>query len=136
MNITNILAFSSCVLAGYGVCFGSLICCLEMNLSMLRRSIAENFGFLYNPLLRLMFYVLMGMVAWSFDTLLGMIASAVLAVFSLFNTYILCRYPDYRAAMKELADEEEKRMTKEINKQIIGRSWRHVSPPSWFRTEE
>lgn len=107
-----------------------------MNLSMLRRPIADNFGFLYNPLLRLMFYILMGMVAWSFGTLLGMIASALLAAFSLFNTYVLCRYPDYRAAMKELADEEEKRMKKEMNKQIIGRSWRHVSPPSWFRTEE
>ncbi|KAL7517248.1 hypothetical protein ACHAWX_002180 [Stephanocyclus meneghinianus] len=135
-NLTNVLALSKMVLAGYGVCFGGLICCLEMNLSFLRQMIADNCGFLYSPMLRLMFYVLMGMVAWSFGTLLGMIASIALAVLSLFNTYVICRYPGYRAALKELADEEEKRMKKEMNKQIIRRTWRHAIAPSWMSNEE
>jgi hypothetical protein len=136
MNLTNILAFSTMILAGYGVCFGSLICCLEVNLSFLRHPIADNFGFLYNPLLRLMFYILMGMVAWSFGTLLGMIASMALALLSLFNTYVICRYPGYRAAMKELADKDEKQLKREMNRQIIKRTWRHAVSPEWMRTEE
>lgn len=124
------------ILAGYGLCFGSLICCLEVNLSFLRHPIADNFGFLYNPLLRLMFYILLGMISWSFGTLLGMIASIALAVLSLFNTYVICRYPGSRAALKELADQDEKRMKREMNKQIIKRTWRHAVSPDWMRSDE
>ena len=121
------------ILAGYGVCFGSLICCLEVNLSILRHPIADNFGFLYNPVLRLMFYILMGMVAWSFGTLLGLIASVVLVVLSVFNTYIICRHPGYRAVLKELAEEDEKRIKEEMNRQIMKRTLRHVGSPEWTR---
>ena len=78
----------------------------------------------------------MGMVAWSFGTLLGMSASVALAVLSLFNTYVICQYPGYRAALKELADEDEKRMKKEMNKHIVKRTWRHAISPDWMRTEE
>lgn len=127
-SLTNIFSLSKMVLGGYGVCFGTLVCCLEVNLSFLRHPIASNFGFLYNPFLRLMFYVLMGMVAWSFGTLLGMISSISLGVLSLVNTYILCRYPGYRKALKEISDEEEKKMKREGRKQL----WKHaVSSPWW-----
>ncbi|KAL7515449.1 hypothetical protein ACHAXN_013516 [Cyclotella atomus] len=129
-------SFSTMILAVYGLCFGSLICCLEVNLSFLRHPIADNFGFLYNPLLRLMFYVLLGMISWSFGTLLGIIASIALAVLSLFNTYVICRYPGYRAALKELADEDEKKMKREMNKQILKRTWRHAVSPDWMRSDE
>eukprot|EP00804_Cyclotella_cryptica_P011022 CCRYP_017505-RA/>CCRYP_017505-RA protein AED:0.21 eAED:0.21 QI:0/0/0/1/1/1/2/0/219 len=135
-NLTNVLALSKMVLAGYGVCFGGLICCLEVNLSFLRQPIADNFGFLYNPMLRLMFYFLMGMVAWSFGTLLGVISSIALAVLSLFNTFVICRYPGYRAALKEIADMEEERLKKEMNKQIVSRTWRHAVAPSWMSNGE
>ena len=83
-----------------------------------------------------MFYVLMGMVAWSFGTLLGMISSVALAVLAIFNTYVICRYPDYRAVLKELADGEEKRIKRDMNKQIITRTWRHAVAPSWISNEE
>ena len=135
-NLTNIFALSNMVLAGYGFCFGGLVCCLEVNLSFLRKPIADSFGFLYNPFLRLMFYVLMGMVCWSFGTLLGMIASVALGVLSIFNTFVICRYPAYRSALKELADEEERRVRNEMGKQIIKRSWRHAVTPSWTNNEE
>lgn len=126
-NLTNIFSLSKMVLGGYGVCFGTLVCCLEVNLSFLRIPIANNFGFLYNPLLRLMFYVLLCMVAWSFETLLGMIASAALGVLALVNTYVLCRYPGYRAALKEISDVEEKKMKREGRKQM----WKHATVPWW-----
>lgn len=116
------------VLGGYGVCFGTLICCLEVNFSFTRHPIAANFGFLYNPFLRLMFYVLMGMVAWSFGTILGMIASASLGMLALVNTYVICRYPSYRAVMKELSDEEEKKLRREGRKQM----WKHATSLPWW----
>ena len=115
------------VLGGYGVCFGSLVCCLEVNFSFTRHPIASNFGFLYNPILRLLFYVLMGMVSWTFESLLGYIASGALTLLSLVNTYVLCRYPGYRAALKEISDQEEKQMRREGRKQM----WKHAMVPWW-----
>ena len=115
------------VLGGYGVCFGTLICCLDLNFSYLRHPIASNFGFLYSPFLRLMFYVLMTMVAWSFESLLGYIASGALGSLALVNTYVLCRYPGYGAALKEISDREEKQMKREGRK----RMWRHAVVPWW-----
>ena len=43
-----------------------------------------------------------------FESLLGTIACVSLLVLALFNTYVICRYPQYRAALKELSDEDEK----------------------------
>mmetsp|Transcript_20460 Transcript_20460/g.43890 ORF Transcript_20460/g.43890 Transcript_20460/m.43890 type:complete len:123 (-) Transcript_20460:228-596(-) len=119
------------VLGGYGICFGTLVCCLEVNLSFLRRPIASNFGFLYNPFLRLMFYALCAMVAWSFETLLGVIAAGALGLLALVNTYVLCRYPGYRAALKEISDEEEKMMKREGRKQIWKNGAAFASLPWW-----
>lgn len=127
-SLTNIFSLSKMVLGGYGVCFGTLVCCLEVNFSFLRHPIASNFGFLYSPFLRLMFYILMGMVAWSFETLLGMIASAALGLLALVNTYVICRYPGYRAALKEIADEDEKKFRREGRKQM----WRHATSLPWW----
>ena len=125
--MTNVFSLSKMVLGGYGVCFGTLVCCLEVNFSFLRHPIASNFGFLYNPFLRLMFYVLMGMVSWSFGTLLGMIASIALGLLSIVNTYVLCRYPGYRKVLKEISDEEEKKLKREGRKAM----WRHAVVPWW-----
>lgn len=116
------------VLGGYGVCFGTLICCLEVNFSFTRVPIASNFGFLYNPFLRLMFYILMCMVSWSFGTLLGMIASIALGLLSLVNTYIICRYPGYRKVLKEVSDEEEKKFKREGRKAM----WKHATTLPWW----
>lgn len=126
-NLWKIFNISKLVLAGYGVCFGVLLCCLELNLSFLRVRIASSFGFLYNPLLRLLFSVLLASVAYSFETLLGTIACAALSVLALFNTYVICRYPQYRAVLKELSDEDEKVIKREARKH----AWRYAAAPLW-----
>ncbi|KAL9186275.1 hypothetical protein ACHAXT_005513 [Thalassiosira profunda] len=126
-QLTNILSLSKMVLGGYGILFGTMVCCLEVNFSFLRHPIASNFGFLYNPFLRLIFYVLMGMISWSFGSLLGKIASIALGLLAVVNTYVLCRYPGYRAALKEISDEEEKQLRKEGRKQ----AWRYAMTPWW-----
>jgi hypothetical protein len=116
------------VLGGYGVCFGLLICSLESNLSFLRKPIASNFGFLFSPFLRLMFYVLMGMVAWSFGTVLGAISAVSLCLLTLVNTYVLCRYPGYGRALREISDEEERWMRREGARQV----WNNGASLPWW----
>jgi len=111
----------------FRICFGILICCLELNLSFLRVRIASSFGFLYNPLLRLLFSVLTASIAWSFETSLGTIACGALLILALFNTYVICRYPQYRAALKELSDEDEKVIKREARKH----AWRYAAAPLW-----
>lgn len=130
-SITKIFSLSKMVLGGYGIIFGTLVCCLEINLSFLRHPIASNFGFLYNPFLRLLFYILMGMVSWSFDTLLGMIASVALGALAVVNTWVLCRYPGYRKVLKELGEEEEKKMKREGMKQLWKNGGAFKSLPWW-----
>ena len=116
------------VLGGYGICFGLLICSLESNLSFLHKPIASNFGFLYSPSLRLMFYVLMSMVAWSFGTVLGTMSAGALCLLALVNTYVLCRYPGYGRALREISDEEEKRLRRKGAKQV----WKHGATLPWW----
>mmetsp|Transcript_10688 Transcript_10688/g.22663 ORF Transcript_10688/g.22663 Transcript_10688/m.22663 type:complete len:243 (-) Transcript_10688:177-905(-) len=130
-SITKIFSLSKMVLGGYGIIFGTLVCCLEINLSFLRHPIASNFGFLYNPFLRLLFYILMGMVSWSFDTVLGMIASVALGALAVVNTWVLCRYPGYRKVLNELGEEEEKKMKREGMKQLWMNGDAFKSLPWW-----
>ena len=75
-----------------------------------------------------MFYMLLGMVAWSFDSIVGTVASVALGILSVMNTYVLCRYPGYRAALKEISDEEEKVLKREGRKQ----AWKHVVTVPWW----
>ena len=127
-SLVNIFSLPKMVLGGYGICFGTLIFCLESNLSFLRIPIASNFGFLYSPILRLGFYVLMGMVAWSFGTLLGMITAGALGLLALVNTYVLCRYPGYRKVLGEVSDEDERRLKREGMRQL----WKNRASLPWW----
>ena len=68
------------------------------------------------------------MVAWSFDSIVGTVASVALGILSVMNTYVLCRYPGYRAALKEISDEEEKVLKREGRKQ----AWKHVVTVPWW----
>lgn len=101
------------VLASYGIFFGLLVCSLESNLSILRKPIASNFGFMYDPILRLMFSLLMGMVAWSFDTLLGYLSAGALSFTAGWTTFVLCMHPNHGRALREISDEEERRLKEE-----------------------
>merc|ERR1711983_312817 len=68
------------------------------------------------------------MVAWSFETILGVIAGGALCLLSLVNTYVICSYPGYRAALKEISDEEEKMLRREGRRQ----AWRHATNMRWW----
>ena len=86
-------------------------------------------------MLRLLFYILMGMVGWSFNTLLGKLSCVVLLVIALFNTYVLYRYPGYRNTMKEISDEEKKLLKGGLRTEARKQAWRHVTLPWWIDSD-
>lgn len=100
-----------------------MICCLETQLKFVRVMIAVNFGFLFNSIFRFLFYVLLGSVTWSYDSLFGQIVGIAFVAVALFNTYVLCRYPAYRKVREKIAEEEDKRIeariSKEVRKQVV-----------------
>lgn len=109
---------SSFVLAVYATCGSLLICCLETQLKFLRVMIAVNFGFLFHSVWRFLFYLLLGSVAWSYNSLFGKIAAGCFAGVALFNTYVLCRYPSYRKIRERIAEEEDRRIEARISKEV------------------
>ena len=62
--------------------FAVLIFCFELALSVVSKQIAENFGFMYNPLFRGIFLVFVMMLCFELG-LLGKIAMCMLAVISI-----------------------------------------------------
>ena len=111
-------SISNWVLAVYAVLFGLLVCCLETQLKFLRVMIALNFGFLFDPIWRFLYYFLMASVAWAYNNLFGKIVAICLVVCALFNTYVLCRYPGYRKVRERIAEEEDKRIEARISKEV------------------
>jgi len=109
---------STWVLAVYATCGGLLICCLETQLKFLRVMIAVNFGFLFNSGWRFMFYLLLASVSLAYKTLTGSVISIALVVTAFMNTYILCRYPEYRKIRERIAEEEDKRIEARISKEV------------------
>jgi COPI associated protein len=111
-------SLSNWVLAIYATCGGILICCLETQLKFLRVMIAVNFGFLFNSVWRLMFYILLASVTWAYESLFGKIISCSLIGIAVVNTYILCRYPSYRRIREKIAEEEDKRIEARISNEV------------------
>eukprot|EP00586_Coscinodiscus_wailesii_P018199 CAMPEP_0172517630 /NCGR_PEP_ID=MMETSP1066-20121228/286658_1 /TAXON_ID=671091 /ORGANISM="Coscinodiscus wailesii, Strain CCMP2513" /LENGTH=207 /DNA_ID=CAMNT_0013299733 /DNA_START=101 /DNA_END=724 /DNA_ORIENTATION=+ len=106
---------SNWILSVYATCGGLLVCCLETQLKFLRVAIALNFGYLFSPTLRFVFYLVMGSVAWQFNDILGKISAITLVATAIFNTYVLCRYPSYRAVREKIAEEEDRRIEAKIS---------------------
>ena len=80
--------------------------------------IAVNFGFLFNSLWRFLYYLLLGSVAWAYNNLFGKIVAIALFTMAVVNTYILCRYPSYRAMREKIAEEEDRRIEARISKEV------------------
>lgn len=116
--MTTLPTISNWVLAVYATCGGLLVCCLETQLKFLRVMIAVNFGFLFDPIWRFLYYFLMASVAWAYHNLFGKIVAFSLVACALFNTYVLCRYPSYRKVRERIAEEEDKRIEARISKEV------------------
>mmetsp|Transcript_10969 Transcript_10969/g.16471 ORF Transcript_10969/g.16471 Transcript_10969/m.16471 type:complete len:224 (-) Transcript_10969:184-855(-) len=114
----DIKELSLLVLAIYSTCGGLLVCLLETQLKFIRVAIAMNFGFLFNAGWRFVFYFLMASIAWQFGSLFDKIVAIGLGAIALFNTYVLCRYPSYRAIRDKIAEEEDKRIEAKISGEV------------------
>mmetsp|Transcript_386 Transcript_386/g.520 ORF Transcript_386/g.520 Transcript_386/m.520 type:complete len:211 (+) Transcript_386:106-738(+) len=117
-------SISNWVLSIYATIGGLLICCLETQLKFVRVMIAINFGFLFDPVWRFLYYILMASVVWAYDTLFGKIVAGCLIGVSFYNAYVLVKFPAYRKIREQYAQEEDKRIeariSKEVKKQAMG----------------
>lgn len=114
------------ILSIYSFCGSCLICCLETQLKFVRTGIAVNFGFLFDPTLKFMFYLLMASVNMSFLTLFPQIIAGTFVFIAFYNTYVLCRYPAYRRLREKLAKEEDERIQKKLRKQMAKEASRQM----------
>ena len=125
--ISDVFKISLFILALYATCGGLLICCLETQLKFLRVIIAVNFGFLFNSTFRFVFYLILASICWSYDSFGGQIVAIALAAVALFNTYVLCRYPQYRKVREKIAEEEDKRVEARISKEVRAQAARSIT---------
>ena len=115
------------VLSGYGVCFGVLLFCFEVQLEFLERRIAASCGFLYNSAFRFMFLLLTASLAWSQHHLFSDITSAALIFVAVINLYVMCRYSEFEETRERLAKEEERAMTQKLRKEAARQALRQVT---------
>jgi len=118
---------STWVLSVYATLGGLLVCGLETQLKFLRVAIAMNFGFLFSPGFRFMFYMLLATLAWTFNNLFGYIVAIAMATVALFNTFVLLRYPSYRAMRERIAEEEDKKIQAKIQSEVKKQAIRSLS---------
>jgi hypothetical protein len=95
---TNNLA--TLFLAFYVSFFGLLIVCVEIALKIVARLIAENFGFLYNPVMRFLFLFLNMVLCYELG-LIGKIAVCVLAFTGCTHIYVAWRHPQFEHVLRK-----------------------------------
>ena len=117
LAILGLPNLSQWILAAYTSFSGLLLLSHEIPVKFLRTAIALNFGFLYSPILRLLFQFLMASVAWLFDSLTGLLACVALVATALLNFYVLCRYPAYASERENVMAEEERRVDALVREQ-------------------
>lgn len=95
---TNNLA--TLFLAFYVCFFGVLIVCVEMALKFIARLIAENFGFMYNPVMRFLFIFLNMVLCYELG-LIGKIAVCVLAFTGCTHIYVAWKHPQFEHVLRK-----------------------------------
>ena len=117
-------SISNIILGVYGIIFSTLVFVTETQIFLFRKLIAVNFGFLFHPILRLLFYGVLCSVAISYESLLGYVSAGLVAACAAYNTYVLWVYPEYKEERDRLAREEdqvvESRLREEGLKQVNG----------------
>ena len=87
------------VLACYVVVFSCLLCCFELHLKQVTKFIAFNFGFIFNAKGRALFMMFVGTILFSFS-LFGKLVGLGMLANSIFNLYIIFKYPDFDNAQR------------------------------------
>jgi hypothetical protein len=95
---TNNLA--TLFLAIYVWFFGLLIVCVEVALKIVAKLIAENFGFMYNPVMRFLFIFLNMVLCYELG-LIGKIAVCLLAFTGCTHIYVAWRHPQFEHVLRK-----------------------------------
>ena len=90
---------SSNFLALYILFFSVLICCYEIAWKTVSAAIAQNFGFMYRPIGRTIFYILVAIILFQLSTI-GQIIFAFLIVLIIFQAILSCRHPQFDAYVR------------------------------------
>mmetsp|Transcript_13848 Transcript_13848/g.18143 ORF Transcript_13848/g.18143 Transcript_13848/m.18143 type:complete len:209 (-) Transcript_13848:26-652(-) len=119
-NFSNAADF---VLAVYAIIGGVLIFLMETQLKFIRIAISLNFGFMFSSWWRFLYYILLAAMAWEFGGIFDQIVAIAIVAIALFNSYVLCSYPSYRAMRDKIAEEEDKkieaRISQEVKNQVV-----------------
>ncbi|CAN0112292.1 unnamed protein product, partial [Hapterophycus canaliculatus] len=100
---------SGAVLAVYLFAFSCILCCFETHLKVVAKTIAANFGFLYNAKGRAVFLVFVGVLSFSLSTILSAVAGALMLVNAAFNFYVIFTYPEFERDLQRKDLESEGR---------------------------
>jgi hypothetical protein len=87
-------SLSNVFIALYIICFGSLICCFELAFVGVSKWIAQNFGFMYTKLGRVLFMLFIAFLCYGLG-LFGIIVMCLLIVGIGVNFYVMYRFPKY-----------------------------------------
>lgn len=80
--------------------FALLIFCSELALKGVAKLIAQNFGFMYNPLGRLIFFLFVAVMCYELG-LLGKIVMAMLTVASFVHLYVIIIHPAFEEYVRK-----------------------------------
>eukprot|EP00903_Cladosiphon_okamuranus_P020176 g18520.t1 len=107
--ITVDLDISGGVLACYLFAFSCILCCFETHLKVVAKTIAANFGFLYNAKGRAAFLIFVGLLALSLDNIISLIAGILMICNAAFNFYVIFKYPEFERDLQRKDLESEGR---------------------------
>uniref|UniRef100_A0A7S2MBL5 Uncharacterized protein n=1 Tax=Helicotheca tamesis TaxID=374047 RepID=A0A7S2MBL5_9STRA len=104
--ILKIFRPAELVLGSYLGVFACILCCYELHTPKISDIIADNFGFLSQPLGRAFFLLLMSSLAIGQGGLLMLILGIILFANALFSIYLPCKYPQFKDVYEHYAMED------------------------------
>ncbi|RYH14074.1 hypothetical protein EON65_34200 [archaeon] len=93
-NISSASSLSKGFLALYVFFFSMLLCCFEIAIRRVAVIIVQNFGFMYNPVGKILFLVVVAILCYQLSTL-GKVCFAFLLMYTVATMYIQCKHPKY-----------------------------------------
>jgi len=113
MGVAAVLSLASSdltegVIACYILVFSCLICCYETHLKQVQKTIANNFGFLFNAKGRAVFLTMVGCLLFSIGGIFGTVMGALMLANVAFNVYAIVKFPEFDDYQRKSAQAEIK----------------------------
>ena len=86
-------------IAIYVFFFSTLICCYELAMRQIAMMIVQNFGFLYNPIGKVIFLSFVGILLFQLSTM-GIVVFCFLVIGGLVQIYVNFKHPKYQTYMR------------------------------------